>query len=162
MLLSLRPSQDRIEPRRAIRMGFTALREIGGALGMTVDSDPDPDSEIAVTFEEFAAAVDQLRAVGFPVEREAAEAWPHFRGWRVNYEALAYALAYRTDQVPAPWSGPRRWGADTIPVQRPTLRSPGKDGSPVKGPPGTLKMDGHEQAKVSPEGSGEPSPARND
>ena len=47
-------------------MGFTALREIGGALGMTVDSDPDPDSEIAVTFEEFAAAVDQLRAVGFP------------------------------------------------------------------------------------------------
>jgi hypothetical protein len=164
MLLSLRPSQDRIEPRRAIRMGFTALREIGGALGMTVDPDPDPDpdSDIAVTFEEFAAAVDQLRAVGFPVEREAAEAWPHFRGWRVNYEALAYALAYRTDQVPAPWSGPRRWGADTIPVQRPTLRSPGKDGSPIKGPPGTLKMDGHDQAKLSPEGSGEPSPARND
>ena len=106
MLLALRPSQDRIEPRRAIRMGFTALREIGGALGMAVDMDPDPDSDITLTFEEFAAAVDQLRTVGFPVEREAEEAWPHFRGWRVNYEALAYALAYQTDQVPAPWSGP--------------------------------------------------------
>ncbi len=126
MLLSLRPSQDRIEPRRAIRMGFTALREIGTALGMSVDADPDPDSDIALSFEEFAAAVDQLRTVGFPIERDAAEAWPHFRGWRVNYEALAYSLAYRTDQVPAPWSGPRRWGTETIPVQRPTLRAPAK------------------------------------
>jgi hypothetical protein len=152
MLLALRPSQDRIEPRRAIRMGFTALREISGALGMPVDQDPDPDSEIAISFEEFAAAVDQLRAVGFPVEREAAEAWPHFRGWRVNYEALAYALAYRTDQVPAPWSGPRRWGAETIPVQRPAVRSPGKRLGPVK-------LDGKGLVESETERPGEPSPA---
>ena len=156
MLLALRPSQDRIEPRRAIRMGFTALREIGGALGMNVETDPDPDAEIAISFEEFAAAVDQLRAVGFPVEREAAEAWPHFRGWRVNYEALAYALAYRTDQVPAPWSGPRRWGAETIPVQRPNLRSPAKGGLKA------MKLDGQGRGRSGPEVSGEPSPARNE
>ena len=91
--------------------------------------DPDPDSDITLTFEEFAAAVDQLRTVGFPIEREAAEAWPHFRGWRVNYEALAYALAYQTDQVPAPWSGRRRWGTTSIPVQRPNLRTPAQDAS---------------------------------
>ena len=42
MLLALRPSQDRIEPRRAIRMGFTALREIGGALGMARRHGPRP------------------------------------------------------------------------------------------------------------------------
>jgi hypothetical protein len=131
LLLSLCPSRDRIEPRRAIRMGFTCLREIGSALGMEVDLDPDPDSEIALSFQEFSDAVDQLRAVGFPVEREAADAWPHFRGWRVNYEGLAYGLAYRTDAVPAPWSGPRRWVAATIPVKRPPARAPGS-GSPPK------------------------------
>ena len=130
MLLSLCPSRDRIEPRRAIRMGFTALRDIGAGLGMQVDTDPDPDSDIALSFEEFSAAVDQLLAVGFPVERDAAEAWPHFRGWRVNYEGLAYGLARWTDQVPAPWSGPRRWAAETVPVQRPKLRSPGQGGPP--------------------------------
>jgi hypothetical protein len=154
MLLALLPSKDRIEPRRAIRMGFTALREIGGALGMSVDVDPDPDVDIALSFEDFAVAVDQLRAVGFPMERDAAEAWPHFRGWRVNYEALAYELAYRTDQVPAPWSGPRRWGTETIPVQRPNLRTPGQK---VTGPVG--KVDGTAPSSPEPEGSEKPSPA---
>ena len=42
------------------------------------------------------------------MSRPADEAWAHFRGWRVNYEAVAYALAYRLDAPPAPWSGPRR------------------------------------------------------
>jgi hypothetical protein len=124
MLLALCPSRERIEPRRALRMGFTALRAIGSALGMHVEVDPDPDSEIDLGFDEFAAAVEQLRTVGFPMDRDAAEAWPHFKGWRVNYEALAYALARRTDAVPAPWSGPRRWAAATIPVQRPPNRAP--------------------------------------
>jgi hypothetical protein len=129
MLLALCPSRERIEPRRALRMGFTALRAIGSALGMEVDVDPDPDSEIELGFDEFAAAVEQLRTVGFPMDRDAAEAWPHFRGWRVNYESLAYALARRTDAVPAPWSGPRRWAAATIPVQRPPNRAPSQVGS---------------------------------
>jgi hypothetical protein len=162
MLLAVRPSQDRIEPRRAIRMGFTALREIGGALGMAVDMDPDPDAEVDLSFEEFAAAVDQLRTVGFPIEREAEEAWPHFRGWRVNYEALAYALAYRTDQVPAPWSGPRRWGTETIPVQRPSLRLPGKATVGPAGKPGGQARPTSPADSSRPESSGEPSPARNE
>jgi len=124
MLLALCPSRERIEPRRALRMGFTALREIGAALGMQVDVDPDPGGPVSLTFEEFSGAVDQLRSVGFPVEREAREAWPHFKGWRVNYESLAYALAWRTDAVPAPWSGPRRWPAAVVPVLRPPNRQP--------------------------------------
>jgi hypothetical protein len=134
MMLALCPTRDRIEPRRAIRMGFSALREIGSALGMDADHDPDPDGGITLKFEEFAAAVDQLRAVGFPMDRDAAEAWPHFRGWRVNYEALAYALAERLDAVPAPWSGPRRWAAVTIPVRRPPNRAPSSSGPPALEP----------------------------
>jgi hypothetical protein len=132
MLLALSPSRDRIEPRRAIRMGFVALREIGSALGIPVEEDPDPDAEIQVSFQEFAAAVEQLRAVGFPMEREPAEAFPHFRGWRVNYEALAYELAYRLDAVPALWSGPRRWPAKPVPPKRPPNRPPNR---PPREPP---------------------------
>ncbi|HUB71699.1 MAG TPA: hypothetical protein VL984_14860 [Acidimicrobiales bacterium] len=126
MLLSVSPSRERIEPRRAIRMGFTALRQIGEALGITVETDPDPDRPISLSFAEFEAAVEQLKSVGFPMDRDANEAWPHFRGWRVNYESLAYELASRTDQVPAPWSGPRRWPAKMIPVRRPATRYPSK------------------------------------
>jgi hypothetical protein len=132
MLLALSPSRERIEPRRAIRMGFTALREIGSALGMDVNHDPDPEANLALDFQDFAAAVEELRTVGFPMDRDAAEAWPHFRGWRVNYEALAYELALRIDAVPAPWSGPRRWPAKTIAVRRPPNRTPGR---PAGGPP---------------------------
>ncbi len=125
MMLALCPSRERIEPRLALRSGFSALRDIGAALGYRVDDDPDPDRGISLTFEEFAEAVAQLDAVEFPREREVAEAWPHFRGWRVNYEDLAYALALRTDAVPAPWSGPRRWKSEVIPVRRPPNRRPG-------------------------------------
>jgi len=124
MLLALRPSHERVEARRALRMGFTALRQIGAAIGLPVDYDPSPDSPIELSFEEFSAAVDQLKGVGFSMERDASEAWPHFRGWRVNYEALAYALAARTDAVPAPWSGPRRWPTKTVQVRRPPNRRP--------------------------------------
>lgn len=134
MLLALRPSEDRIEPRRAIRMGFTALREIGAAVGLEVNYDPDPDAEISLSFEDFAAAVGQLEGVGFDIERTAAEAWPHFKGWRVNYESLAYALAYATDAVPAPWSGPRRWPAKIEHVRRPPTRAP--RGTTAPGLPG--------------------------
>ena len=155
MLLALCPSRDRIEPRRAIRMGFTALQQIAAALGMAVTADADPDAEIQLRFEEFAAAVELMRSVGFPMDREAAEAWPHFRGWRVNYETLAYALARHTDAVPAPWSGPRRWAAEAIPVRRPPNRAP-KDAKPpffpAKGTGGPAPSSGREEA-------GDPTPA---
>jgi hypothetical protein len=151
MLLALRPSQDRIEPRRALRMGFTALGEIGAALGMAVDTDPNPDADISLSFEEFAAAVDQLAGVGFPMERTAAEAWPHFKGWRVNYERLAYALACRVDAVPAPWSGPRRWAATVEPVRRPANRAP-KGSAPPKGFAAAARgADGDALTELTPE-----------
>jgi hypothetical protein len=89
-----------------------------------VNTDPDPDADIDLTYEEFETAVDRLLEVGFEVERDAPEAWPHFRGWRANYEAIAYSLAFRTDAVPALWAGPRRWDFEPIAPMRPPNRIP--------------------------------------
>jgi hypothetical protein len=77
-------------------------------MGFDVPDEPDPAAGISLTYDEFLDAVARLREVGFPIEREPAEAWLDFVGWRVNYEAAAYALAAATDAVPALWSGPRR------------------------------------------------------
>jgi hypothetical protein len=124
LLLAVAPSRDRVEPRLCLRMGFTALRQMGHAVGMDVDEDPDPDGDIQLSYEDFESGVQRLVDVGFEIERDAAQAWPHFRGWRANYESIAYALAYATDAVPALWAGPRRWQCDPIAPIRPSNRQP--------------------------------------
>ena len=88
-------------------MGYTALQRISDGLGWEFERDPMPDSPLQLTKEEFTAAVALLHDVGFTTERDAEEAWPHFRGWRVNYENLAYRWADRVLAPPAPWSGTR-------------------------------------------------------
>ncbi|MFE7189291.1 hypothetical protein [Kitasatospora sp. NPDC057541] len=112
------------EARLVLRAGFTALRDIGRSLRVDFDDDPSPEAPIRLSFTEFDAAVAMLAAAGFPHERPAAEAWPHFHGWRVNYEALAYELARRSDAVPALWTGPRDFRAPAIPPARPADRRP--------------------------------------
>jgi hypothetical protein len=126
MHLALCPDTAPSEARLCLRMGFSALRRIGTTLGWGYEADPLPDSPIDVSEADFAEAVSQLVAVGFPVQRPASEAWPHFRGWRVNYESLAYRAADRFVAPPSPWSGPRRH-LRTLEVSpyRPPHRSPG-------------------------------------
>ena len=55
-----------------------------------MDLDPNPEGPIDLTFAEFDRAVTMLEGVGFTTERSAEEAWVDFRGWRVNYESVAY------------------------------------------------------------------------
>ena len=126
MHLALSPSTASSQARLCLRMGLTALNRIARTLGWKVDPDPSPEGPIDLTYEEFAKAVEMLRETGFPLERTAAEAWPDFRGWRVNYEAVAYALCDRITAPPAPWSGPRRHlrGGVEAP-HRPPQRAPG-------------------------------------
>jgi hypothetical protein len=126
LLLALAPSRERIEPRLCLRMGFTALRQMASAVKIPVDIDPDPDADIQLSFAEFKDGVQRMLDVGFEVERTAEEAWPHFRGWRANYEPIAYSLAYATDAVPVLWSGPRRWTHEPIAPIRPPNRRPGE------------------------------------
>jgi hypothetical protein len=123
MHLSLNPhSEPRLPARLCLRTGFVALQQIGRTMGITVEDDPDPDGPLSLTFEEFATAVDMLRSLGYPLEKSTEQAWPNFRGWRVNYEPAAYAVAYAVDAPPALWSGPRRWPAKPIAPTRPVTR----------------------------------------
>ena len=54
----------------------------------------------------------------FPVYRasRAEEAWPHFRGWRVNYDQVLIELC---DLVVAP---PAKWSSDRKPAEAVRVR----------------------------------------
>ena len=126
MHLALVPSRAPSQARLCLRMGFTLLNRIATTLGWEVDPDPNPDGPIDLTFAEFERAVAMLVSVGFVTERSAEEAWPDFRGWRVNYESVAYRLADRLTVPPAPWSGQRRHlRSGTVEPRRPPQRRPG-------------------------------------
>ena len=125
MYLALAPERAPSEARLCLRMGFTCLRDLADVIGLEYNADPHPEDDIELTFEEFSDGVKSLERVGFPVERTAAEAWADFRGWRVNYEPVAYALADRVVAVPALWSGPRRdIPGEAFAPDRPAHRSP--------------------------------------
>ncbi|MFC5891022.1 hypothetical protein RMN57_05270 [Kitasatospora sp. CM 4170] len=126
--LAVNPRSAPPEARLVLRAGFTALRDIARSLRVDFDPDPSPDTPIRLSYTEFDAAVAMITAAGFPRERATADAWPHFHGWRVNYEALAYELARRSDAVPALWTGPRDFHAPPIPPARPADRRPGPPG----------------------------------
>jgi hypothetical protein len=122
---ALSPGRSPTEARLCLRMGFLAMRDIADALGLPYETDPFPDDPIELTYEEFLGGVHRLEEAGFPMERTPEEAWPHFRGWRVNYESVAYALADLVVAPPGPWSGPRHHlpGLAIAPI-RPANRTP--------------------------------------
>jgi hypothetical protein len=123
MYLSLSPTTAPSQARLCLRMGFVCLREIADAVDIPYDPDPYPDDPIELTYEEFLGGISRLE--DFPMERTPEEAWPHFRGWRVNYEAIAYALVDFVVAPPGPWSGDRTNlpGMAFVP-QRPANRTP--------------------------------------
>ena len=125
LLMALAPNSPPAAPARImIRAGFTALRDIARVSRIPFNSDPMPEDPIELTYPEFENAVALMQQAGFPTERSTVEAWPHFRGWRVNYEHVVYELARHVDAVPAYWSGRRDWPAEPMPPRRPTDRKP--------------------------------------
>lgn len=125
LYLALAPSRAPSEARLCLRMGFTSVRHLAHTLGLPYDPDPRPDQPIELDYEEFAQGVGLLTEIGFPVEVSTEEAWNDFRGWRVNYEAVVYALADRVSAVPATWSGSRTHIREApMSVRRPVDRTP--------------------------------------
>jgi hypothetical protein len=134
--LSLCPTAAPPEARLCLRMGFTCFRDIARVVGIPFDPDPLPDAEIDLPFAAFADAAARLEKAGVPLERSVEEAWPHFRGWRVNYESIAYVLTDIVFAPPAPWTGRRPYpddGAGTPAYpRRPIDRTPETpEGDPV-------------------------------
>jgi hypothetical protein len=126
MFLALSPKAAPLVPARlCLRSGFLCFNRIAEAMGIELPVEPDPEAGISVSYQDFLEAVARLREVNFPIEREAEQAWPEFVGWRVNYEAAAYAVAAAVDAVPALWSGPRRHRTPAIsPIRPATGRLP--------------------------------------
>jgi hypothetical protein len=125
LILALSPGVAPVIPARlCLRSGFVCFRQVALALGFEVPEEPDPGGRISLSYQEFLDAVERLRAVDFPIERDPADAWPDFVGWRVTYEQAAYALAAEVDAVPALWSGPRHAGGPAIPPSRPPAGHP--------------------------------------
>ena len=132
MWMALAPSTvPAVQARLCLRMGFTALRSIADTVGLEVDHDPDPDSELVLTYAEYVKGVERIASTSFRMDRTAEEGWPDFRGWRVNYEAVAYALMDRLDAVPGPWTGPRSTGDPELAPLRPANRTPTPYSSPA-------------------------------
>jgi hypothetical protein len=126
------PDDLPIEGRLCLAMGARGFRQLATTLGIPYEEDPRPDAGIQLSREEFDQGVARLQEVGFPMTRTPDEAWPHFQGWRVNYESIAYALTWTIDVVPAAWSGPRRSGEAPIAPIRIVNRTPD---SPEGAPP---------------------------
>ena len=126
LALAVDPDGAPTESRMCVRMGFTCLRDIAQVTRIRFDPDPNPDDSIDLPRAEFELAYDRLREIGYPTSRTVDEAWPHFRGWRVNYESVAYALATALDAPPARWTGPRRlFRGESLEPDRPIDRQPG-------------------------------------
>src|SRR5580704_13939188 len=121
-----------MQARLCLRGGFTCFGNIARALRIPIPQNAAPNDGISLSYDDFVGAVERLRSVDFPLERPVQDAWLDFLGWRVNYEAAAYALAFAVDAPPALWSGPRRNQIETIaPLRPPTLRA----GKPPLNPP---------------------------
>jgi hypothetical protein len=127
LFLALSPkSAPAIPARLCLRGGFQCFNRIARAMGFDIPDEADPDAGISLTYAEFLDAVARMREVDFPIERDPAEAWPDFVGWRVNYERAAYAVAAAVYAVPALWSGPRGHPVAPIPPTRPEEGRPPK------------------------------------
>src|SRR6478735_8380366 len=126
LYLALSPGSAPVVPARlCLRAGFQCLTQVAKAMNIDVPEIADPDAGVSLSYEEFLDAVSRMQKVDFPIERDPAEAWPDFVGWRVNYEQAAYAVAAAVDAVPAMWSGPRRHRVTAIaPIRPPTGRPP--------------------------------------
>ena len=127
LFLALSPkAAPAIQARLCLRSGFSCFNRIGRAMGFDIPLEPNPAAGISLTYDEFLEAVDRMREVDFPIERDPEQAWPDFVGWRVNYEQAAYAVAAAVHAVPAKWSGPRKHPVETIAPIRPGAGRPPK------------------------------------
>ena len=126
MHLALAPDTAPSQARLCLRNGLHPPEPDRHVPGLGRRSRPRPGRPDPAQVRGVRRGRRHAGAVGFPTERSAEEAWPDFRGWRVNYESVAYRLADRLTAPLAPWSGRRRHLATgVVEPRRPPQRRPG-------------------------------------
>ncbi len=90
-----------------MRSGFMALRSVADFMRLPYDKDPSPDDPISISREEFYAVYEAMAAAGVSVVADRSEAWQHYRGWRVNYDAVLIGIAQVIMAPYAPWVSDR-------------------------------------------------------
>jgi hypothetical protein len=131
---SLCPSTAPRQARLCLQMGTNCLRSLAGALRIPYDADPLPTTPIRLSEAEFLDGFTLLEGVGFPIERTSEDAWRHFSGWRINYEAVADALTLMVLPPPAPWLLSRPW-LGTANFPRIVNRTPERPEGELAAPP---------------------------
>lgn len=124
MRLALNPGLPQGSMRVLLRQGIDCLRDLADVERIPFDPDPSPDTPSQISREEFVDVCQMLASVGYPIDVPPDLAYADFRGWRANYEQIAYALAADIDAVPAPWTGPRHPHLPEIAPLRPANRRP--------------------------------------
>lgn len=152
LFLSLSPKAAPVVPARlCLRGGYQCFYRVGRAMGIELPEEPDPAAGITLTYEEFLDAVKRMEKVNFPIERDPADAWPDFVGWRVLYERPAYAVAFAVDAVPALWSGPRMHPVEPVPPYRPPTGRMPKPAEPKSAEPKSAEQSGPARPAAEPE-----------
>jgi hypothetical protein len=90
-----------------IRAGFLALRAVADYFQIPHEGDTPADGPISITRPEWDEVLDHLASIGVPLVEDRDEAWRHFSGWRVNYDAVLLGLAQYTMAPYAPWTADR-------------------------------------------------------
>jgi hypothetical protein len=90
-----------------IRAGYLALRQIAKQFFIPFNPEPLPTEPISIARSEYDAVCDNLARAGVPLKPDRDDAWRHFAGWRVNYDAALLGLAAVTMAPEAPWSSDR-------------------------------------------------------
>ena len=71
LYLALSPQSAPVVPARlCLRSGFTCFYRIAVAMGLDVPDERHLPQEISLTYQEFLVAVDRMREVSFPIERD--------------------------------------------------------------------------------------------
>ncbi|WP_343575604.1 hypothetical protein [Mycobacterium sp.] len=118
--LALAPSREpKLAARLVLRIGFVAFGQIARTMRLPVLEEPQSDTPISLSYDDFRAAVAMLREADYPIEQSEEVAWRDFHTWRANYDAIALLLARELDAPPALWTGPRRWPSTPIAPRRP-------------------------------------------
>lgn len=106
---ALTPQAAPLQARVFLQVGTHCLRSLASVLRIPYDPDPLPTSAVRLTYEEYMTGIERLERAGFHFERTPEEAWRHFRGWRINYEAIVDELTAVVVPPPTPWFVRRDW-----------------------------------------------------